>query len=635
MLILSNFKMLRLLVCGFCAFMLFIEPLGAQPFTFSSIRPVSLNELEYGQILFADLDRDGDSDLLATGNSENTPPFVPRVYAALTEEPYLFSDGSEGLVFAERTLGQGLWQSSMAITDFDRDGFMDIIVSGRIHNGANFETRPLEGTAYLYRGGASASFRAVSSNFRGVYGGKVSVADIDGDGDEDVLIMGLRTQDEIVATIYHNVDGTYEPSTFPFEALAMGDIEWADIDNDGDLDLAISGVTGTGEFRTRIYRNNGKGTFTEDTANLPGLAFSAMDWGDYDSDGDLDLVLSGGRYHSTKYFEPVVQIWRNDNGRLNHSGMELASVMHGDVAWGDYDSDGALDLVVVGRTDPRSGRSGFVYHNQGGSLTPRISVPGVAASNTIWGDYDGDNDLDMIIAGSNVNTNPLTRIYRNDSPVVNSAPDLPTGLSAGESGGVVTLEWQASTDRETPSASLSYNLRVGTVSGRDNIMVSYSDPSTGRRLRPGRGNAGLHTSWKLHSLPEGDYFWSVQAIDQSFVASSWSEEGSFRVSGGGKLTSVEGTVLHSTRLMVGYPNPFRGAVTIPFTLERNSSVEISIYNVLGSLVKRLVNRPLAPGTHQVQWTGEDERGMPVAPGLYLIRMNAGATQHVQHVILIR
>ncbi len=631
----SNLRALRNFACILCALASFAMPLSAQPFTFSSIRPVFLNELEYGEVVLADLDRDGDFDLLATGNSENTPPFVPRTYAALSGEPYFFSAGGEGLVFSERALGQGLWQSSLAITDFDRDGTMDIVVSGRIHNGANFETRPLEGAAYLHRGGASASFTTVPSGFMGVYGGKVSAADIDGDGDEDLLIAGLHRPDEVVATLYFNMNGRYESKTFPFEALAMGDIEWADLDRDGDLDLAFSGVTGTGKFQTKLYRNDGNGTLTEHASNLPGLAYSAMDWGDYDGDGDLDLALSGGLYHGTRYLEPVVQIWRNDSGRLNHSGMELASVMHGDIAWGDYDSDGALDLAVAGRTDLGSGRSGFVYRNENGNLVPRISVPGLAASSTVWGDYDGDNDLDMITAGSSLNTNPLLRMYRNDSPVVNMPPSAPTGLGAGESNGVVTLTWQSGTDRETPAASLSYNLRIGTASGQDNVMVSYSDPSTGRRLLPDRGNAGLHASWKLRNLPAGNYFWSVQAIDQSLVASSWSEEASFSVSGGGKLTSVEDVPLPTTALGGGYPNPFHGAVTVPLTLESNSHVEISVYNALGSLVKRLISTPLAPGTHQVQWAGVDERGMPVAPGLYLVRMKTGSAQHMQPVTLIR
>ncbi|MYF41620.1 MAG: T9SS type A sorting domain-containing protein [Rhodothermaceae bacterium] len=627
---------LRLPAFAAFAFVLFVTPLRAQPFTFSSVKPVSLNELEYGQVVFFDFNRDGMLDLLATGNSANLPPFVPRAYVALSQGAFNFADGSEGLVFSERALGQGLWQSSIVVADFDLDGYVDVVVSGRIHNAANFETRPLEGVTHVYRGGASGSFASVSSELLGIYGGSVSTADIDGDGDEDLFITGLRTQEEIAAALYRNNDGTFESIPLPFEPLAMGDAKWADIDNDGDLDLALSGVTENGVPKTKVYRNDGLGNFTEDRVNIPGLLFSAMDWGDYDNDGDLDLALSGARYHRTKYFESVVQVWRNQSGQLSNSGIEIPAVLDGDVAWGDYDSDGGLDLLVVGSTDVRSGRSGRLYRNEEGNLVPRIAVPGVASSNAVWGDYDGDNDLDLVVTGSSVNINPLMRLYRNDSRAVNKVPVAPTGLEAHEDDGIVTLDWQAGADEETPEAALNYNIRIGTAAGTDNVMPAYSDLSTGRRLYPTRGNAGIQTSWRLQSLPAGDYFWSVQAIDQSFVASSWSEEGSFTITaGGGKLTSVENVVPRSTILDVGYPNPFNERVTIPFSLDGPLTVEISVYNVLGSLVKRLVNDSLEPGNHQVQWTGTDERNMPVAPGLYMVRMNAGAAHHVQHLTLIR
>ena len=618
-----------------CTLVVCATTLKAQPFTFSALKPVFLNELEYGEVLFFDLDGDGILDLTGTGNAANTPPFIPRSYIALSGEPYSFADGSEGVVFFERPLTEGLWQSSVAITDFNRDGIADIIMSGRIHNAADFETRPLQGVANLYQGSPSLSYASIPSNLQGVYGGKVRSGDIDGDGDEDLLLSGLTTQDEIAAYIYLNQGGTYQPSNFPYEPLTMGDIELVDIDNDGDHDLALSGVTNTGAFRTRLYHNDGEGNFTERSSNLPGLSFSAMDWGDYDADGDLDLALSGGRYHPTKYIEPVTEIWRNDGGNLNPTGIELASTMDGDLAWGDFDNDGDLDLVVVGRTDLKNGRSGFVYFNEGEQLRPRSSLSGVAASSISIGDYDGDRDLDMVISGSNLSSNPLTRIYRNDSRLINSRPEAPTGLTVREEGGIVILEWQAAVDFETPSLSLSYNLRIGTASGQDNVMVAYSNPITGNRLRSGRGNVGTETFWRLGNLPAGDYFWSVQAIDQAFQASVWSEEGSFGTSGGGKLTATEAQSSPTISLNAGYPNPFQEAITIPFSTRDQSSVEISVYNVLGSRVKQLVNQSLSPGNHQIYWNGMDERGMPVSPGLYLVRMNVGNIHHVQRVTLLR
>ena len=70
-------------------------------------------------------------------------------------------------------------------------------------------------------------------------------------------------------------------------------VDWGDYDNDGDLDILITGETYSGED-SKIYKNNGDGTFTEQTGiSLTGVSYSSAAWGDYDNDGDLDIVLSG------------------------------------------------------------------------------------------------------------------------------------------------------------------------------------------------------------------------------------------------------------------------------------------------------------------------------------------------------
>ena len=69
---------------------------------------------------------------------------------------------------------------------------------------------------------------------------------------------------------------------------------WGDFDNDGDLDLALSGTDGSNHVGISvIYRNNGGGSFTDILAGLDPLNVSSVAWGDYDRDGDLDLALCG------------------------------------------------------------------------------------------------------------------------------------------------------------------------------------------------------------------------------------------------------------------------------------------------------------------------------------------------------
>jgi len=66
---------------------------------------------------------------------------------------------------------------------------------------------------------------------------------------------------------------------------------WGDFDQDGDLDLALTGDNG-GTPMTILYRND-SGTFVDVNANLPGVNFSSCEWGDFEPDGDLDLLITG------------------------------------------------------------------------------------------------------------------------------------------------------------------------------------------------------------------------------------------------------------------------------------------------------------------------------------------------------
>jgi hypothetical protein len=107
-------------------------------------------------------------------------------------------------------------------------------------------------------------------------------------------------------------------------------------------------------------------------------------------------------------------------------------------------------------------------------------------------------------------------------------PTAPTGLITSVNGNSVTLSWNPATDLETPQASLTYNLRVGTTPGGSDIMSPMAN-SNGTRKVVQMGNVNQNTSWKLKNLKPGTYYWSTQAIDTSFEGSTFATEGSFKV----------------------------------------------------------------------------------------------------------
>ncbi|MDE2950135.1 MAG: CRTAC1 family protein [Chloroflexota bacterium] len=211
------------------------------------------------------------------------------------------------------------------------------------------------------------------------------------------------------------------PRRFGEQYLAAG-TAWADYDNDGWVDLFVTGNLDPNV----LYRNNGDGSFAvsefSEALSLPDVPSGGAVWADYDNDGWRDLyVLNMG----------ANRLFRNLEGQGFADVTIEAGV--GDIgkgstaAWGDYDADGHLDLYVVNWSCvPECDLKDFsrsrdaLYHNDGdGSFTDVSGLlgfeallgAGFAAS---WVDYDNDRDLDLYVVNDKV-VNALGNVLlRND-----------------------------------------------------------------------------------------------------------------------------------------------------------------------------------------------------------------------------
>jgi len=132
-------------------------------------------------------------------------------------------------------------------------------------------------------------------------------------------------------------------------------------------------------------------------------------WGDYDGDGDLDLAV--GSYYTNR-------LYRNDDGILTASAVWSSDETDHttSVAWGDFDGDGDLDLAV-GNSGSTEGQPNRLYRNDDGILTTSAVWSSDEADHTTsvaWGDYDGDGDLDWAVGNSSSTEGQPNRLYRND-----------------------------------------------------------------------------------------------------------------------------------------------------------------------------------------------------------------------------
>jgi hypothetical protein len=382
---------------------------------------------------------------------------------------------------------------------------------------------------------------------------------------------------------------------------------------------------------SKIYRNDGDNTFTEQTEiSLIGVAFSSVAWGDYDNDGDLDILLTG--YAST--YQYVSKIYRNNgnNTFTEQTTISLTGVFDGDVAWGDYDNDGDLDILLTGDTGSlNTDQVTKIYRNNGDNTftdETGITLASVTCGSVAWGDYDNDSDLDILLTGI-TSSGVVAKIYRNNNITPNTLPIPPSNLQSVVSSQDVTFSWDKSTDNETPQNGLRYNLVIGTSPNAINTLSPMSDRNTGYRRVINLGNTNHNNSWTINGLDSAQtYYWSVQAIDNCFAASEFAPEHSVLI------TSVEGETLNKLpteyELNQNYPNPFNPSTTIRYSLVQPELVRIKVYDILGREVKTLVNELKQTGSYEVQF---DASGL--ASGIYFYKLQIGSFVETKKMILLR
>lgn len=560
----------------------------------------------------------------------------------------------------------GIFNGTAIWYDYDNDQDLDIILSGTCDT-----MRPIL-KIFLNDNG---TFNEIYTNFPNIgHGSSFDWGDFDNDGDLDLAIQGATNfpMTDCYSKIYRNDDNNFIDINAPLLGLAGGSVVWEDVDNDGKLDLLISGSPDHGySFYTKIYKNVDF-NFEEISVNLPGVWGSSIALNDYDNDGDKDLLIAGYGYYSTitKLFKneqindsiffidtysplipvnsgsiawgdfnndgfddialsgishgnPITKIYKNNHGLyFTEINANLKPLAVSSLSWGDYDNDGFLDLAISGSEDFEQGLNPTtkIYKNDGGNfidLEAKLLNTWFGAIK--WGDYNNDGKIDLLVTGSTVSRPdrwwtgpyyPITKIFKNNLQTVNTPPTTPTNLSLIISQGKAKLSWQSSSDDQTPQNVLTYNLRIGTTPGGHEILAPNSNLQTGYRRCPINGNQGFLNFWNLKKLPPGTYYWNVQAVDNGYLASVFANEQSFIVTSTGEILE---NIPKSFNLYQNYPNPFNSSTTIKFLLNVDGVISLKIYNIFGQEILKLIdNKKLNAGEYSIDFSGEN-----ISSGIYL------------------
>jgi hypothetical protein len=466
---------------------------------------VSLPGVQSGSVSWGDCNNDGASDLLITGQMSTTSQ-IARVYRQ-----------EAGGTFTLTAVLSDVIDGAAAWGDYNNDGWLDIALTGE-HVGVPISR--------LYRNAqGGCTFSTTAANLIGVRHSTVAWRDYNGDGQIDLLVAGDNGA-QPVTKLYRNNHGSFSDSGLVLPGIQNGAAAWGDYNNDGRADLLLTGATTGSTPLTKLYRNNGLGALIEMSTSLPALRNSAAAWGDYDNDGDLDLLLEGTIAFIPPY---TATVYRNQQGvfvKNEAADNLLASQDWTTAAWGDYDTDGYFDALLS------SNSFATAYRNEvTGTFASGLNVGNSALTDgaAAWGDYDNDGILDVAIAGSSLNGN-VTKIFRYQMLADSVEPQAPRNLTVTVAEPNVVLRWQPPlSDDHTPVAGLSYNLRVGTQPGGVDVVSPAANPGDGQRRVPALGNLFQARTITLTNLPPGQYYWSVQAIDTSYLGSNFAAEGSFQI----------------------------------------------------------------------------------------------------------
>ena len=391
-----------------------------------------------GGVAFVDYDGDGWVDVYLVNGSTLETIAARRPSVA----DRLFRNDRDG-GFSDTTVAAGLgdtsWGMGVAAADVDNNGYDDLYVT-------NYGPNRL----YMNRGDGTFEENAAAAGVAGEeWSSSAAFADIDGDGDVDLYVAnylefdpldlpdttklcryrGIRVQcgpRGMVPTsdrLYENLGtGQFRDVTDSSGVAAVPDsyglgVAWADYDNDGDQDAYVANDS-TANF---LFRNDGRGSFDE-VALLSGVALSAdgkeqasmgVDFGDYDNDGWLDLVV-------TNFSEDYNTLYRNEgHGQFRDVSYKsrLVEPTWSKLSWGvqfaDFDRDGFLDIVIAdGHVYPEVDRhdlgigyrqTNSAFRNRGDGSFESLDLPdpstgqessrGLAA-----GDFNNDGAVDLLIA---------------------------------------------------------------------------------------------------------------------------------------------------------------------------------------------------------------------------------------------
>jgi len=434
--------------------------------------------------------------------------------------------------------------------------------------------------------------------------------DFDGDGYIDLALTNYTYSSSVdLSVLLNRGDGTFvEYEYYSTGRNYMRTMTAADLDNDGDIDLAMARSGTTNNVITML--NDGGGVFQlSQTYDAGDNALSICAY-DVNNDNWTDLAVA---YEGTN---EVAVLLNNGDSTFTDTTHYACGTWATSITGGDFNKDSAVDLVVTNAiTAYDTGRLSLYINKGDGLFMDSVNYPsGWQPYSVIAGDFDDDDNLDLAVADGDYDGCVLV-LMGSDSAVFQDPVYYDVGHSA----------------RDVCTADLDNNGSLDLIAGvaADSTIVVLLNNGDGTFTQEG-----------VYQI--GSYVYSVCCAD-------FDHDGDIDIAAGGHTHNEAVLLFNQTDpqtdvtedydgnihsdifdLYQNHPNPFNPITVIKFSLPTASKVRLDIYNILGQKIETLVDTHLRAGVHSYKWNASE-----YPSGIYFTRLKAGSFTAAKKMILLK